>query len=107
MEWLYIILGLVLMLGALAYGWWKLWQLGKRGWKDHLWIWSDANRAARFIAVILGVQIVARWAWRGWSDEVLFYIIFSAILAPIPYIAYAIGRLLGMRDRAKNGIRLS
>jgi hypothetical protein len=107
MEWLYIILGLVLMLGTLAYGGWKLWQLGRRGWKDHLWIWWDANRAARFIAVILGVQIAARWAWRGWSDEVLFFIIFAAILTPIPYLAYITGRLLGIRDRERHGTRLS
>ena len=57
--------------------------------------------------MVLGAQIVGRWVWRGWSDEVLFYIIVSAILVPIPYVAYFIGRLLGMRDRAKNGIRLS
>jgi len=107
MEIFYFIFGLCLMLTALAYGGWKVWQLGRRGWKDQVWIWSDANRAATFLLVILGPQIVAKWVWRGWSDEVLFYMIFTAILVPIPYVAYFIGRLLGMRDRAKNGIRLS
>lgn len=107
MELLYALLGLVLMLAGLAYGGWKVWQLGRRGWKDHLWIWEDANRAARFIVVIMGVQVVARWVWNGMSDFIVVYLVVGAILVPIPYIAYTIGRLLGMRDRARYGSRLS
>ena len=95
------------MLAGLAYGGWKVWQLGRRGWKDHLWIWDDANRAAIFLAVIMGAQVVGRWVWYGMSDEVVFFLIGGAILGPIPYIAYTIGRLLGMRDRARHGYRLS
>ncbi|WP_066528083.1 hypothetical protein [Erythrobacter sp. CCH5-A1] len=107
MEIFYIVFGLGLFLAGLGYCGWKVWQMGRRGWKDQVWIWSGANRAARFILFILGAQIVVRWVWRGWSEEVLFYLIFTFILVPIPYAAYIIGRLLGMRDRAKNGIRLS
>lgn len=107
MELLYALLGLVLMLAGLAYGGWKVWQLGRRGWKDHLWIWEDANRAARFIVVIMGAQVVARWVWNGMSDFIVVYLVVGAILVPIPYIAYTIGRLLGMRDRARYGSRLS
>jgi hypothetical protein len=106
MQWLYIILSLVLMLGTLTYGWWKLWQLGQRGWKDHLWIWSDANRGAIFLLIITGGQGVARWVWRGWSDEALAFLIAAAVTVPIPYLAYTIGRLLGMRHRARHGSRL-
>lgn len=107
MELWYVLLGLVLMLGSLAYGGWKVWQLGRRGWKDHLWIWDDANRAARFIAVIMGAQVVARWVWNGMNDLIVFYLAVGAILVLIPYIAYTFGRLLGMRDRARYGSCLS
>lgn len=81
--------------------------MGERGWKDHLWIWDDANRAARFIVILMGVQAVVRWAWEGMSDFVVVYLVVGAILIPIPYIAYIIGRLLGIRDRARHGSRLS
>ncbi|NCP14856.1 MAG: hypothetical protein GW858_11950 [Sphingomonadales bacterium] len=107
MERWYPILGLVFMVAALAYAAWKVWQMGRRGWTDHLWIWKDANRAARFMLVIFTAQIVGRWAWRGWSDEVLAFIIGAAIIVPIPYMAYTIGRLLGIRDRVRHGARLS
>jgi hypothetical protein len=100
-----LVLGLVL--ATLAYCGWKVWQLGRRGWKDQLWFWDDANRAARFVLFIFSVQIVGRWVGRGWSDEVLAFVIGAAIIAPIPYVAYIIGRLLGMRDRARHGVRLS
>ena len=107
MELWYVLLGLVLMLAGLAYGGWRVWQLGRRGWKDYLWIWEDANRAARLIVIIMGAQLVGRWVWYGMIDHVVVYLIVGAILVPIPYIAYTIGRLLGMRDRARNGTRLS
>ncbi len=107
MEWLYIILGLALMLGALAYGGWKLLQLGRQGWQDQFWFWSYPNRKATFILVILGSQIVGRWVWYGWSDLVLHFITFAATLIPIPYLAYITGRLLGVRDRERHGTRLS
>lgn len=81
--------------------------MGQRGWKDHLWIWDDANRAARFMVMVLGVHAAVRWAWDGTIDFVAGYLVVGAILVPIPYIAYTIGRLLGTRDRARNGIRLS
>ncbi|WP_143738082.1 hypothetical protein [Erythrobacter donghaensis] len=103
----YALLGLALMLAGLVYCGWKVWQMGWRGWKDHLWIWDDANRAARFLAIIMGAQAVGRWVWYGMKDEVIFFLIGGAILVPIPYIAYTIGRLLGMRDRARHGHRLS
>jgi hypothetical protein len=102
-----IVIGFVVMLATLAYGGWKLWQLGHRGWKDHLWIWSNANRAARFILVIFGAQIVGRWVWQGWSDAVMAFIIGAGVMVPIPYIAYITGRLLGIRDRERHGARLS
>ena len=101
------ILGLFILLGGLALAAGRVWKLGRRGWKDHLWIWDDANRAATFLLVIFGLQGVARWVWRGWSDEVLAFLIATAVTLPIPYIAYTIGRLLGMRDRARHGTRLS
>lgn len=107
MEIWYAVLGLVLMVAGLTYAGWKVWQLGRRGWKDHLWIWEDANRAARFVLVIFGAQIVGRWAFRGWSDELLAFMIGAAIIIPIPYLAYTTGRLLGIRDRARHGTRLS
>lgn len=105
-NWL-TVLGLVLFLAGLAYCGWRVWKMGQRGWKDHLWIWDDANRAARFIVIILGAHAMLRWAWEGMSDFVAVYLVVGAILVPIPYIAYTIGRLLGIRDRARNGIRLS
>ncbi|HSJ77367.1 MAG TPA: hypothetical protein VK913_01420, partial [Erythrobacter sp.] len=99
--------GLALMLAGLAYGGLKVWQMGRRGWKDHLWIWEDANRAARFIAIIMGAQAVGRWAWYGMNDLVVTFLVVGAILVPVPYIAYTIGRLLGIRDRTRYGSRLS
>ena len=101
------ILGLGLMLPVLAYCGWKVWKMGRRGFRDHLWIWDGAHRAATFLLVIFGFQGVARWVWRGWSDEVLAFLIATAVTLPIPYIAYITGRLLGMRDRARHGSRLS
>jgi hypothetical protein len=81
--------------------------MGQRGWKDHLWIWDDAHRGARFIAIIMGAQAVGRWAGYGMNDIVVVFLVAGAILVPIPYIAYITGRLLGMRDRARHGSRLS
>jgi hypothetical protein len=101
------IVGLVLLVASLAYAGWKTWQLGQQGRKDQFWFWSYANRKATFILVILGSQIVGRWVWSGWSDEVLYFIILGVILVPIPYIAYITGRLLGIRDRERHGVRLS
>ena len=101
------ILGLVMLLTGLVYCGWRVWTMGQRGWKDHLWIWGDANRAATFLLIIFGGQGVARWVWRGWSDEVMAFLIAAAATIPIPYIAYTIGRLLGIRDRARHGTRLS
>lgn len=103
----YALLGFVLMLAGLAFAGWKLWQMGRRGWKDHLWIWEDANRAARFLSIIIGAQVVVRWVWHGMNDVVVIFLVFGAILVPIPYVAYTIGRLLGIRDRARHGTRLS
>jgi hypothetical protein len=100
-------LGLALMLAGLAYGGYKVWQMGRRGWKDHLWIWEDANRAARFIVLIIATQAMGRWALYGISYRVVVSLVVGAILVSIPYIAYTIGRLLGIRDRARHGIRLS
>lgn len=107
MEMWFAFLGLVLMLAGLAYAGWRVWKMGQRGRKDHLWIWDDANRAARFIVILMGVQAVVRWAWEGMSDFVVVYLVVGAILIPIPYIAYIIGRLIGIRDRARHGSRLS
>lgn len=106
MELWFGVLGFVLLLTGLAYCGWRVWKMGQRGWKDHLWIWQDANRAARFIVIILCVQAVGRWLWFGLSYTVSDYVVAGAILLPIPYIAYATGRLLGIRDRAKHGTRL-
>ncbi len=107
MELWYALLGLVLMLASLAYGGWKVWQLGRRGWKDHLWIWEDANRAARFVFIIMAAQAVGRWAFYGMNDLVVMFLVTGAIIIPIPYIAYITGRLFGIRDRARHGSRLS
>jgi len=107
MEPLYLAIGLVVMLAAIAYCGWRVWQLGRRGWKDHLWIWSDASRAASFILFIFSAQAVGRWVWLGWSYEVLAFVIGAAIIVPVPYVAYTIGRLLGIRNRARHGSRLS
>ena len=107
MDLWYALLGLALMLGGLAYAGWKVWQMGRRGWKDHLWVWQDANRAAGFIVIIMGAQAGTRWLWNGVSDLVILLLIVGAVLVPIPYIAYTIGRLLGIRDRARHGHRLS
>jgi hypothetical protein len=98
---------LALMLAGLAFAGRKVWQIGRRGWKDQVWIWSDANRAARFVFFIIGAQIVVRWAWSGMSGLITVFLIMGAVIIPIPYAAYIIGRLLGIRDRARNGIRLS
>ena len=95
------------MLAVLAYCGWRIWKMGRRGFRDHLWIWDDANRAARFIAIIMGAQAVGRWAGYGMNDIVVAFLVVGAILVPIPYIAYITGRLVGMRDRARHGSRLS
>jgi hypothetical protein len=101
------ILGLFFLLAGLAFAAGRVWKMGQRGWKDHLWIWDDANRAATFLLIIFGGQGVARWVWRGWSDEAMAFLIAAAVTIPIPYIAYITGRLLGIRDRARHGTRLS
>lgn len=101
------VFGLVFLLACLAYCGWRVWKMGQRGWKDHLWIWDDANRAARFIVFIIASQIILRWIWEGMSDFITVSLVVGAIFVPIPYIAYTIGRLLGMRDRARHGTRLS
>jgi hypothetical protein len=106
MELWYGVLGLVLMLAVFVLAGWKIWQMGQRGWKDHRWIWTDANRAATFLIIIIGVQAGARWVWNGMSDIIVGYLVVGAILIPIPYIAYTIGRLMGIRDRARHGSRL-
>jgi hypothetical protein len=107
MNFWYPLIVFTLMLWALAFGGRKVWQLGRRGWKDQVWIWSDANRAARFLFIITAAQIVGRWVWQGLSDVIVSFLIIGAVIIPIPYAAYIIGRLLGIRDRARNGIRLS
>jgi hypothetical protein len=107
MELWYLVLGLFFMLAALAYGGWKVWQMGRRGFKDHLWIWEDANRAATFLFIIIGAQVVGRWVWQGMSDFIVIFLVLGAIIIPIPYIAYIVGRLIGIRDRARHGSRLS
>lgn len=106
MEDWYPVIFFALMLAALAYAGRKVWQMGRRGWKDQVWIWSDANRAALFLFIITAAQIVARWVWQGMSDLIVIYLVIGAIIIPIPYAAYIIGRLLGIRDRARHGIRL-
>lgn len=107
MEMWIILFTLVFLLAGLGFVGWKLAQYFRRGWKDHLWIWQDANRAAIFLLIITGGQGVARWVWRGWNDEALAFLIAAAVTVPIPYIAYTIGRLLGMWHRSRHGTRLS
>lgn len=107
MEIWYPILGLILMLAALAYSGWKVWQMGRRGFKDHLWIWEDANRAATFLFFIIATQVVMRWVWQGMSGLIIAFMVIGAIIIPTPYIAYTVGRLIGIRDRARHGSRLS
>jgi uncharacterized membrane protein YcjF (UPF0283 family) len=36
---------------------WKTAKYVRRGWKDHRWIWDDANRAARFVAFVMACLI--------------------------------------------------
>lgn len=107
MEMWLAILGFVLLLTGLAYCGWRNWKIGQRGRKDHLWIWDDANRAARFIVVVLGVHALLRWAWEGMNDFVAVHLVIGAIFLPAPCIADTIGRLLGIRDRARHGTRRS
>lgn len=95
------ILGLSLALVALAYAARKAWQLVQRGWKDHLWIWADANRAAGYLLFFIAVQVVVRWLWHGISDYVLFLVAAGVFVTTIPYIIYTFGRLIGIWHRAR------
>lgn len=96
-----VIFGLVLLFGFIGFVGWKLAQYFRRGWKDHVWIWIEANRGARFVAFIIGFQTVAYAIRDGIDDKVVFYAVMTVVGSAMPYLAYTCGRLAGMWHRAR------
>lgn len=107
MEMWIILFTLVFLLAALGFLGWKLAQYFRRGWKDHVWIWQEANRAAIFVAFIIGFQTVSYAIRDGIDDKVVYYALMTVTGVAMPYLAYIAGRLLGMWHRARQRRTLS
>lgn len=96
-----LIFGIAIAVACFGLMVWKAAQYVRRGWKDHLWIWSDAHRAARSGAMITGFLAVANLVRHGIGLEFWAAIGAAAIFITAPYIAYAIGRLSGIWHRSR------
>jgi|JI7StandDraft_1071085.scaffolds.fasta_scaffold596176_2 hypothetical protein len=107
MEWLYAILGVTLMLAALGYGGWMMGKLGRKGWKDHLWVWAEVLESVVFIAIMTGATIGVEIVRFGLTDSVWVFACWGLILAVFPVAAYTIGRLLGIWHRSRSRGSLS
>ncbi|MFW5633934.1 MAG: hypothetical protein ACOCYR_03485 [Erythrobacter sp.] len=102
-----IVLLSALLLAALAYCAWRVVKLFLRGWKDHVWIWRDANRAGFFLLVLAVLQVPA-WAIReDVATALAFALPFYLALLCVPYLAYGCGRLCGIWRRARGEGRAS
>lgn len=106
METWKVILGISVALASFGLMVWKTGQYVRRGWKDHVWFWWDAHDAARRMAIITGFLVVANLVRYGLGLEFWITVGVAAVFIAAPYIAYTIGRLIGIRDRARHGSRL-
>ena len=101
MDWAAPFLGLALILAAIAYGIMRAWRLFRRGHRDHVWIFREANSAALFLGVVLGTHALVRLIVMGATSETLAWILIALVLLPAPHFYYAIGRLSGIWQRSK------
>ncbi|MDP5103830.1 MAG: hypothetical protein NWP98_07885 [Erythrobacter sp.] len=101
MDWWLPVFGLVFLLVCVVFLGWLVWQHANRGWKDHLWIWDEANDRALLFAITFSVLVGAEWLRFGWTDKAIVYVWAGIVFVALPYFAYITGRLLGIWHRAR------
>ncbi len=100
------ILGLIFMLAGVMFLAWIFGQHFRRGWKDHLWIWDEANHRALQFAIVFGVLSGGHWLRGSPRDELTIYAVAGACFVALPYILYTFGRMFGIWHRARQRHRL-
>ncbi|HSF13485.1 MAG TPA: hypothetical protein VLA50_10990 [Erythrobacter sp.] len=102
-----MLFGLIFMLACLSAVVWIFAQHVRRGWKDHIWVWHEANDGAIRFAVLFGILAGAKWLVYDLKDEAIIYAGVGLVFVALPYVLYIIGRFLGMWHRSRHGTRLS
>lgn len=95
------IVGLVGLVASLVLIGWIFAQHLRRGWKDRLWIWREANHRALYFAVLFGIMTGGAWLRSGPNDKALVFAAAGLGFVAMPYLAYIVGRLLGILHRAR------
>jgi hypothetical protein len=82
-------------------------QHAKRGWKDHRWIWGEANDKALLFGLAFATLAGGHWLSGSPRTEVVIFGWIGLGFVALPYIAYITGRLLGMWHRSRQHRTLS
>lgn len=101
------VFGVIFLLASVIFLAWIFGQHIRRGWKDHLWIWDEANDRALLFAITFTVLAGGKWLRGSPKEEVVIYAVVGLGFVALPYIAYAFGRLLGIWHRARQRRTLS
>jgi small-conductance mechanosensitive channel len=86
---------------ALAAVCWVLAPHTQRGWTDESWDWGETHRAVGGLALVFGLMAAVTVVRFGIGDRAMKQAIVSLIFLSLPYLAYASGRLAGLRHRAR------
>lgn len=106
MEWWRILLGLVFMIACVGVLAWNFAQHFRRGWKDHIWVWDEANDRAVMFVVLFSALAGEKWLFYGLKDEAIIYVAVGLGFVAMPYVLYIMGRLLGIWHRSRERGRL-
>jgi small-conductance mechanosensitive channel len=74
----------------------------RRGWTDVSWDWGETHRAVGWLAFTCALMLAITAIRFGIGERAMKQVIVSVIFLSLHYLAYASGRLAGLRHRARH-----